>query len=428
MPFPFTFNFSVPGLHNPFLAEPGLGHTRSESDERPAPVYRQTSHLPPPRISSCPSLSPPVPLARKRGWVPSTPEPSQAATDPTSTRGYLDTPAKYRDMPESAPEQETEGMIAELPPAKRRRTLAGSIVSTALSAALIGTAVGLTVYRLWRDRGKEPHQQLPPPPPYQPGNWVPQSPKQIEVVPPTPTPKNRKSRHAPTSARRIPARQQRRPRARIPPITPPRSVSPAFLSPPRPEFDLVHVNGHVEEADADGQPEEDEMDWIGDRLSKLIEEGKRALGREIVVMSDSKEDEVDDGSGGWEEDEPATSTGGPSISRRGSMRSLRRTHRPRDLPLPPSYAGYPSSPPASSSPRKRRFETESIHQSPGCTNFSALPAPSTPRRFGRGVSVESDICPPITSSFREDESAWESPMVRESMAKARAQYLQNRKS
>jgi hypothetical protein len=38
--------------------------------------------------------------------------------------------------------------IADLPPAKRRRTLAGSIVSTAVSAALIGTAVGLTVYRL----------------------------------------------------------------------------------------------------------------------------------------------------------------------------------------------------------------------------------------------------------------------------------------
>ena len=36
----------------------------------------------------------------------------------------------------------------DLPPAKRRRTLAGSIVSTAVSAALIGTAVGLTVYRL----------------------------------------------------------------------------------------------------------------------------------------------------------------------------------------------------------------------------------------------------------------------------------------
>lgn len=34
------------------------------------------------------------------------------------------------------------------PPPKRRRGLAGSIVSTALNAALIGTAVGLTVYRL----------------------------------------------------------------------------------------------------------------------------------------------------------------------------------------------------------------------------------------------------------------------------------------
>jgi hypothetical protein len=36
----------------------------------------------------------------------------------------------------------------ELPPTKRRRTLANTIVSGALNAALIGTAVGLTVYRL----------------------------------------------------------------------------------------------------------------------------------------------------------------------------------------------------------------------------------------------------------------------------------------
>jgi hypothetical protein len=37
----------------------------------------------------------------------------------------------------------------ELPPAKRRRTLAGTIVSGAVNAALIGTAVGLTVFRLY---------------------------------------------------------------------------------------------------------------------------------------------------------------------------------------------------------------------------------------------------------------------------------------
>jgi hypothetical protein len=36
----------------------------------------------------------------------------------------------------------------DMPPLKKRRGLAGSIVSTAVSAALIGTAVGFTVYRL----------------------------------------------------------------------------------------------------------------------------------------------------------------------------------------------------------------------------------------------------------------------------------------
>lgn len=36
----------------------------------------------------------------------------------------------------------------ELPATKKRRTLAGSIVSGAVNAALIGTAVGLTVWRL----------------------------------------------------------------------------------------------------------------------------------------------------------------------------------------------------------------------------------------------------------------------------------------
>jgi hypothetical protein len=39
-------------------------------------------------------------------------------------------------------------LCLDLPPAKRRRTIAGTIVSGALNAALIGTAVGLTVYRL----------------------------------------------------------------------------------------------------------------------------------------------------------------------------------------------------------------------------------------------------------------------------------------
>ena len=171
------------------------------------------------------------------------------------------------------------------------------------------------------------------------------------------------------------------------------------------------------------------MDWIGDRLSRLIQEGKKALGREIVVMSDAKEDEVDDGSDAWEEEQDnqlISSAAGPSISRRGSVRSLRRTHRPRDIPLPPSYSSYPISPPSSASPRKRQFEPDPIHHSPGRSTCGGLPVPSTPRRTARGTSVESDVLAPIVSTFKEDESAWQSAELRESMARARARYLQRR--
>ncbi len=35
----------------------------------------------------------------------------------------------------------------------------------------------------------------------------------------------------------------------------------------------------------------------------LIEEGKKALGREVVVMSEDPADEVDDGNDDWEEDD-----------------------------------------------------------------------------------------------------------------------------
>ena len=81
--------------------------------------------------------------------------------------------------------------MPEPPPDKDRRSLAGSIVSTAFNAALIGTAVVYTVYRLcvpihpsprteanppssWRDRGKGP-ERLPPPPPYDQGEWAPEA-------------------------------------------------------------------------------------------------------------------------------------------------------------------------------------------------------------------------------------------------------------
>ena len=110
MPFPFTFTLNVPGLHNPFLAKsgPSLAQRRVEGST----MSRQVASLAPPRFPPTNSLSPPVALARKRGWIPAEPEPSHAATSSTSTTGYLDTPAKYRDMLERAPEEEAEEMIA----------------------------------------------------------------------------------------------------------------------------------------------------------------------------------------------------------------------------------------------------------------------------------------------------------------------------
>ncbi|KZP30434.1 hypothetical protein FIBSPDRAFT_1038115, partial [Athelia psychrophila] len=192
MPFPFTFSSPVYHAPNPFdtpttnlkwapVSASTSGHIRNlpvKRNDRPGPRRR-----PSPLLSSGYDFDEPAPLRRKRGWEPSLAEPACAATNAASTGGYLDTPAKYkyRDMVSGAARsredlgREIEDMAADLPPTKKRRTLAGSIASTALSAALIGTAVGLTVYRIWRDRGKraDADEVLPPPPAYDQGTWVP---------------------------------------------------------------------------------------------------------------------------------------------------------------------------------------------------------------------------------------------------------------
>lgn len=149
------------------------------------------------------------------------------------------------------------------------------------------------------------------------------------------------------------------------------------------------------------------MDWIGDKLSMLIEEGKKALNREVVVMSDAKEDEFDDGSGAWEEEDPINTRA--SVSRTSS---IKRTKRPRSIAPIPSYTSYSPS----ASPRKAGFDIP-----------SSSTIPITPRRtHSRGISVESGLNMTPSSSFREDERAWESPELRESMEKARARLLRNR--
>jgi len=121
------------------------------------------------------------------------------------------------------------------------------------------------------------------------------------------------------------------------------------------------------------------MNRIQDRLAQLIEEGKRALSREVVVMSDAKEDEVDDGSSAWEEENDCH-------HHHQSVSSTRRLGSPR------------------------RVTKRARSQNPfyGFWNHS----PTTPKR--------------THSIIREDENAWESPELRETMRLAREKIMAGR--
>ena len=152
------------------------------------------------------------------------------------------------------------------------------------------------------------------------------------------------------------------------------------------------------------------MDWIGDKLAMLIEEGKRALQSEVVVMSDAKEDEVDDGTGLWEEEEEEPTP--PSVSRASSIKRAGSSKRPA--------AAAPSSalPIPSASPRRGGFDVPS--------SVSLSSSSGTPRRsHSRGISYESAL---PSSSLKEEPGAWASLELRESMEKARARILAKRGS
>jgi hypothetical protein len=147
------------------------------------------------------------------------------------------------------------------------------------------------------------------------------------------------------------------------------------------------------------------MDWIGDRISKLIEEGKKALGTEVVVMSDAKEDEVDDGSGAWEEEEPDQHTG--RFSRH------KRARTPRHLALPPSYSPRRGSP--SPSPSSPAFYIPSARP-------SILPGSNSP--FAPHATYAESESPPLgSSSWKESEEDWQSIEIKKLMEKARTSHL-----
>ncbi|KAJ3984100.1 hypothetical protein F5890DRAFT_1519348 [Lentinula detonsa] len=459
-PFPFTFSLTVPGLANPFSASPLYPYqqslrTQNEAGTSTMKTRRRSNldehgnedelnlskHHPKSRRAS-PS---PVELgsSRKRGWEPAfAGEPSLAPTFVTVSNGYLDTSAKLgKQNGLNAHEQAVEEL--QHPPAKRRRTLAGSIVSTAVNAALVGTAVGLTVYRLWRDRGigKHMEQQItgedspsPPPPPYTPSS------PDVNVIPPTPR-TTRKSRrtHDAHSTRRRPARKvvhnisslgastSTPQSALFPPVQPAFDFSPPSQSSPStssqrnqnrqthsPAFGSGASSDQIEGIDSrdgrdlDVDDQMDQMDSLGSKLSLLIEQGKRALGREVVVMSEVEEDAVDDGSGAWIEEDEEGEFGRKDRAHRGRLSRSGSTSKRRT-------AGSVS---ASST-------TGSLGRRAGVgMNMNINPPPYG---MGTDMSLSSSLPSTPPASLPSCETSWESPELRETMERARA-IVKERKS
>ena len=121
MVFSFSFKLSVPGIINPFTAAAEAEvEAAANSEQASLPKLHFDGDVLPPvpststiatRRPPSPSILPPV--SKKRGWVPSYPEPSRPTPMHASTSGYLDTPAKYRDMVyETADQEEMEELVA----------------------------------------------------------------------------------------------------------------------------------------------------------------------------------------------------------------------------------------------------------------------------------------------------------------------------
>lgn len=146
------------------------------------------------------------------------------------------------------------------------------------------------------------------------------------------------------------------------------------------------------------------MDWIGGKLAELIQQGQKALGKEIVVATDAYEDEPDDDETAWVEDTPFDPEG--SIPRPSRSRSNLRAGR---LCV--------------------QNNTSSSHSAAVSPVGSVRNGGILMQNFnGRGESTEGDVTAVghSGSSFKEDESAWESQQLKDTMARARARYLAGR--
>ncbi|EJD07448.1 uncharacterized protein FOMMEDRAFT_164421 [Fomitiporia mediterranea MF3/22] len=414
--FPFTFLFNVPGLSNPFASsapassEAEIGsheqcsqaqtdtkrlkrnydESSAQTSSGPAPAYRR--HRPP-------SGPPPARLVRKRGWQPSSPEPSQATIIAPSTTGIFDIVPKRPDMANA--QIKGDDVEVELPPSKRRKGLTETVISAAFNTALVGAAVGLTVFRMWKDRGKETEQVQSPPPPYE-EEWAPTrrgiSESGSETTRSTVSRAN-KAHGTPSHKRHTGSvRHRQKVTRKANSARKDREVSPRV-------YPYAQQDGFSSVRNSSAKVDElDEMDWIGDRLAQLIEEGKRALGTEIVVESEAPEDEIDDGSGNWVEEDSEELSSFTSSSR-------------REIPMSHPKRSCAYSVPASSTPRRTALSHSRFHSDDLTASPMSIPNQSTDSAFESSAG---------STSFLSRTYEAESPSIRDSMERARAAYLQKR--
>lgn len=173
------------------------------------------------------------------------------------------------------------------------------------------------------------------------------------------------------------------------------------------------------EVDDDDDTPDDQMDWMGERLRALIEQGKQALGKEIVVVDDTVNDfekgVEDDGSHDWEDDDAHTPTkprrvhASPSRQFTSPAPSLSRSVSQRDLHAPLSSPYQLPAYPASKLPTTPSASTSNLSR-------TSAPAPST--SFGSSSSRHGSSPPvailrygAIEPTQSDRERYWQAPIT-----------------
>ena len=123
---------------------------------------------------------------------------------------------------------------------------------------------------------------------------------------------------------------------------------------------------------------------MGDKIRRLIEEGQKALGKEVVVMNDGQGNEegaVDDGMDGWEEE--SNDVAGPSSLTSTSYRQpRRRVQQELAVTGSPHSTLTPYRSPISPQSKRSRPITNGKHSQGSSASTSPLLDSPSPRRLG----------------------------------------------